>query len=99
MARNTYQRSVLAGSALLSGADLRGKARHYSGSYARARYTALLRHIKAGGTLLCGGRGGVDRMPGVLRRLERAEPTLFLHNVYVTDDNAPWAVWEAGVPL
>jgi len=98
MKTSSYQQDILDGRQRLSGSDLKGKARQYGGDYARSRLAILRRWLQAGGLLLVGGRGGQDRMPVVLRQLERLEPTAFLTQVYVVNDDCPWHVWEATPP-
>jgi hypothetical protein len=46
-AHGTYQQALLDGGASWSGASLKGKAREYSGSYARSRGNLLTRISKA----------------------------------------------------
>ena len=46
--RGRYQRDVLLGQALLSGADLKGRAREYSGRYKASRESVLARALEAG---------------------------------------------------
>lgn len=58
-ARGCYQRNLLTGWQIWSGADLRGKARKFNGRYARSRDNLIERMTRAG--LLCqfiyGGHG------------------------------------------
>lgn len=56
--RARYAQAVLAGKQNWSGSDLRGKARHYSASYARGRRHAARALIDAGGSLAYAGRYG-----------------------------------------
>lgn len=51
LARGCYQRAIVTGRARLSGADLRGRARKWSASYARSR-AALLRRLRADARLV-----------------------------------------------
>lgn len=56
--RAQYAQDVLAGTQTWSGADLRGKARHYGASYARGRRHAARALVDAGGDLAYVGRNG-----------------------------------------
>ena len=47
-AKGYYQRGIITGEYRLSGSDLRGKARKYSGAYARSRAN-LLERVRAAG--------------------------------------------------
>lgn len=46
-AKGSYQRGIVLGSYALSGADLRGSAKNYSGSYARSRRALIARLWRA----------------------------------------------------
>ena len=48
LAKGAYQRAILLGTARLSGADLRGRARMYAGRYAKSRRNLLKRLERAG---------------------------------------------------
>jgi hypothetical protein len=48
LAKGCYQRNLILGSEPLSGAGLRGKARHWSGRYAESRCNLMKRLRKAG---------------------------------------------------
>jgi histidinol-phosphate/aromatic aminotransferase/cobyric acid decarboxylase-like protein len=48
LCRGVYQRDVVLGAQAWSGADLRGRAREYSGRYKRSREALLKRMRKAG---------------------------------------------------
>lgn len=56
LARGSYQRAILTGWARLSGADLRGKARKWSGGYARSR-DAIVARVRAAGIPITEARG------------------------------------------
>lgn len=61
VARGRYQRALVTGDALLSGADLQGAAKKYSSSYTRSRNQLLDRLIGAGIHFAIAGRSGPPR--------------------------------------